>query len=208
MNIFSIPIVYEKIDVDIKQLANETINDSWQESWVTGNFLDGTELSKFKKIVDQKVNQYFKDCGFNNMDLTATTVWANHNNLGDNIFPHHHGQSLVAWNFYVSTPENSGDLYFINPVGNSSWDYVPLEHIDDVNGRFLYRLKPKEGHIVIFPGWLQHYVDPNKTQNIRTSITGDYHSKDFVEFLNTTSIHATRDLKNPNKYPKKEVNND
>jgi len=203
MNIFSVPLVYEKIDIDLEQLTRETMDNIWQVLWVTGTFPDNTELSKFKKIVDQKVNQFFEDCGFNNIELAPTTVWTNHNNLADNIFPHHHGQSLVAWNFYVTTPENSGDLHFINPVGNSSWDYVPTNNINDINGRFLYKIKPKEGYIAIFPGWLQHYVDPNKTNSTRTSISGDYHSKDFAEFLNTTSIHATRDLTDPNSRSKK-----
>jgi hypothetical protein len=204
LNLFPCPILYIEAPVDVSKINSELKND-WQSTWIRGEFTEGTELYKFKKFVIDTAHSYFNNCGFNDVQLRSTNVWLNNNHYGDYIQPHHHGAMLVSWSYYLNTDEDTGDIIFIDPKGNNSWSYfTTLQlHPDKINGTYLYKISPKPNHIVIFPGWLQHLVEPNKSKNmVRTSISGDLHTKDFVDYYETASTHAQRDLSNHTNRPK------
>jgi len=96
----------------------------------------------------------------------------------------------------VSVPENSGDIVFVDPKGNNSWDYFTASQIEKskLNGKYIFSVKPKINHILIFPSWVQHYVEPNKSNNARISMSGDYHCEDYVNYYDNLSVHSTRDI--------------
>lgn len=207
LNLFNCPVLYVEAPVDMQRIHSE-MNTDWQETWIRGEFADNTEMYKLKKFVVDTAHEYFDQCGFKDIELRSTNVWLNNNEHGDYIHPHHHGVTLVTWSYYLNTDVDTGDIVFIDPKGNNSWSYLTAlqMHPDKVNGAYLYRVTPKPNHVIMFPGWLQHLVEPNKSKSvIRKSITGDFHTKEFVDYYETTSIHAQRDLLNPNNRPKEQL---
>jgi uncharacterized protein (TIGR02466 family) len=86
---------------------------------------------------------------------------------------HDHGGVIVACVYYVKAPENSGDLLLIDPRGSVNWDW---ESKDGFDGAKYKRVKPKEGKLVIFPGYVLHAVDPNNSKEERVSIAINIHN--------------------------------
>ena len=81
----------------------------------------------------------------------------------------------IAFSAYVKVPKNSGNLILIDPrirrVKNRSDRFI--KSFDNPFTHSMYFLNPSEGKFVIFPSYLEHYVEPNLTQETRISISGN-----------------------------------
>jgi len=81
--------------------------------------------------------------------------WFNINRPGEYNKWHQHfpdGESCVL---YIKVPKNSGDIVFRKDT----------EHLT---------ITPKEGMIIIFPGWLEHQVLENKSSDTRISLATNF----------------------------------
>ena len=153
--------------------------NDWKTQWNNDTLMPGLKL-----FVDQQVNEYFKACGFKGTELEEYSVWLNQLEPGGrHVVPHNHGLALVGWVYYVDVTADSGDIVFLNPKGNNSWDYFyhPERPNRSPDHDFVHRIQPKSGDLVIFPGWLSHYVEPNTSKRTRISIAGEYHVRGFME---------------------------
>ena len=72
---------------------------------------------------------------------------------------HHHGDSDVAWVYYVRVPEDSGLLVLSQFQGWTS--KVDISHC------------PVVGQLVMIPGWMVHRVTKNFNDVPRISIAGN-----------------------------------
>lgn len=102
--------------------------------------------------------------------------------------PHHHlGLDLVGV-YWVTVPENSGDLLLIDPRGQVPWVWEePLVTPDNQwrTGRAYLRYKPKVGTLVLFPSYLFHSVETNLSNETRISIVMDVRVRfDNVDYAN------------------------
>jgi len=104
--------------------------------------------------------------------------WLNVNQKGNFNPPHAHPGNDYSGCYYVSFPENSGLIHFLdprpqhrfsspNPQSKENENWYRSDNPYDTS---LFTYKIKEGKIVIFPSWLTHYVDPNPTDSLRISI--------------------------------------
>jgi len=96
--------------------------------------------------------------------LRLTELWANVNHYKDFNGAHTHG-GYVSGVFYLATPENSGNLVLCNPNVRSD---VTLFRSDN------YCIKPQELACIIFPSWLEHYVEPNLSDEPRISMSFNF----------------------------------
>jgi hypothetical protein len=80
---------------------------------------------------------------------------------------HDHGNVVIAAVYYISTPENCGDLLLVDPRSASNWNRETDKGIDGVRYK---RITPKEGKLVLFPGYVSHMVEPNRSNQIRISL--------------------------------------
>lgn len=92
---------------------------------------------------------------------------------------HSHYSSHLTGIYYVSVPENSGDLLLYETRGSIHpiWKDKHVEHIDKYGrtGRVIYKMKPEEGTLVLFPSYLIHGVDTNCSNYDRISVPFDVH---------------------------------
>lgn len=98
--------------------------------------------------------------------VEVAECWANVNYSGAWNVPHTHGTPWAA-NYYVRTQSNGkhlGAIWFINPVS------VPKNFWQ----RQQIRIEPEEGEIIIFPGALMHYVEPNLSEDRRIGVAFNF----------------------------------
>lgn len=108
-----------------------------------------------KSVVSGILNEY------NIRDFTVQSMWANVNGYGSFNYHHTH-EGYLSGVFYLKVPTNSGRLVFTNPAVRS--DGHPIRS-------FNYPITPQPLALIVFPSWLEHYVEPNESSESRVSIS-------------------------------------
>ena len=129
----------------------------------------------FATIVDEiesHIKQYWEHLRYS-PDFTPYihNMWANVVNTGGNQNEHNHGAFPLAGVFYISLEEDMGDFYFIEPdellisqqpINEQIWGSV-----------FRQSVKNTTGDLMIFPGWMKHGTEKNKTNKPRIAVGFD-----------------------------------
>lgn len=93
--------------------------------------------------------------------------WVNIHDRGGFNFQHMHEGCLLSGTFYLQVPEGSGSLVFKDPrpgVLNAYAKGGGANAYKDV------QLHPKPGLLVLFPHWLEHFVEPHDSDIPRICI--------------------------------------
>ena len=94
-----------------------------------------------------------------------------------NFFMHNHRMNHLSAVYYVNVDDKSGDIDFVDPRSNLG--FLDLNNYANLN---IHRVHPVPGMLVLFPGWLLHYVHPNKSNIIRQVIATNIKVKDEHTF--------------------------
>ena len=93
--------------------------------------------------------------------------WINLHDRGGFNFSHMHEGTLLSGSFYVKVPSGSGQFVFRDPrpgvIHGSVKGAVPNGHAD-------VHLTPSAGLLVLFPCWMEHYVEPHDSDEPRITI--------------------------------------
>jgi uncharacterized protein (TIGR02466 family) len=98
------------------------------------------------------------------------SCWANVNGPGASNVVHTHPHCFLSGVYYVQADPDSGHVFFLDPrpaapmiappvSGHTAWTYNQV------------RYEPKPGRMQIFPSWLQHGVEPNRSTKDRVCIS-------------------------------------
>ena len=183
-------IVYGKdVQLDNNQLARDIINWSNQDKGVSKTNYKGwhstTDMAikpEYSQLVSElKIMQ--KEI-YNNEHLDRHAklgnMWANINPPGGMNMPHIHPNSLFSGVYYVKAQPNCGRLKLMDPrpgvqtmmpirkPGNPGKDFWREIHMEAVPGR-----------IIMFPAWLWHSVEENKSNDIRISVSFNFVQNGF-----------------------------
>lgn len=171
-NIFQVPIwgcvlkntQYHSIDY-IKYINNlknttETVSKSNFGGWQSHSNLDKHGIfleliSTINTISNEILSEYTEE------KYNITSLWANINDKY-HCNAHHTHDGILSGVFYLQTPENSGKIVFVNPAIRSE---------DSLLAKRGYPVTPEPLSLIIFPSWLQHYVEPNMSEESRISIS-------------------------------------
>jgi uncharacterized protein (TIGR02466 family) len=112
------------------------------------------------------------DFALRQMGVTQTDYrlesWINIHDRGGFNFLHMHDGCLLSGAFYLQVPPGSGCLSFRDPrpgVVNSPFKGA------GANGHGDVQLTPEAGLAVLFPNWLEHYVEPHDNDIPRISLS-------------------------------------
>ena len=106
-------------------------------------------------------------------ELRLKGYWFSVNSYGDHTTLHNHRDSVLSGVFYVDIPdENMGKINF-ERSDDISYFLPPLESYNNFTGeRASYQ--PETGRVLIFPSWLKHSVDTNRSKKNRISVSFNY----------------------------------
>jgi uncharacterized protein (TIGR02466 family) len=93
--------------------------------------------------------------------------WINLHDRGGFNFLHLHEGSLLSGSFYLAVPPGSGALVFRDPRPGVIHGYVKGPQ---PNGYADVHLAPRPGLLVLFPYWLEHYVEPHESDELRITM--------------------------------------
>jgi len=159
-------------NIDYKRTAS---NDGFMS--MDSNVLESPELLHFKKEIDKKINIYFH--GVCNYDYKArpelSSSWVVVHRPGDFALEHYHCNAVISGIWYLKTPENCGDICFVNP-GNQPFGSMLVFDVKEHNNinAHDFSIKPKKDAMYLFPAQLKHYVRRNESEDTRISLAFNY----------------------------------
>lgn len=120
---------------------------------------------KILSSVKDNAAEYFPN--FFRFNPVLTRGWVNRQNPGQQLALHDHGGTLMACSYYIKSADNCGDLLLVDPRGGVNWEWIQEGNISGIKYK---RITPKEGKLVIFPAYVLHMVEINKSQQTRISL--------------------------------------
>ncbi|MGH8216612.1 MAG: TIGR02466 family protein, partial [Rhodanobacteraceae bacterium] len=97
----------------------------------------------------------------------ALQSWVNLHDRGGFNFLHVHEGCLLSGSFYLQVPPGSGPFVFRDPRPGVVHGYVKGAV---PNGYSDIRLAPEAGLLVLFPSWMEHFVEPHASDEPRIAI--------------------------------------
>jgi len=188
--IFSDFFYKENLNIDIKFLETylKEVMDVDEGRTVSNyggyqsNNLDNNEYTfPLLEKVSENIQKVSNIIGIKKQGLKLHNFWLNINSKKDFNLPHVHPQSIISGVFYIKSPPNCGNLMLKNrnaDLVKSYFDYWHLKEETDYAMNEItsqsWRIVPEENHLIIFPSWVEHYVEPNESDQERISISFNY----------------------------------
>jgi len=168
---------------EVAAAINKTIRDRLEEmrasaperlpgaSWQSGYSLH--RLDEFSDLVEciqattQEVLSFLK---IGSQAFEITGCWANVHGRGASHGVHSHPNNFLSGVYYVQTQEGADTINFHDPRVQTAIIRPPVTQLTaDNTDQVVVRVR--NGTLLLFPAWLPHSVDPNRSDPERTSIS-------------------------------------
>ena len=175
-------IVYGKdVQLDNNQLTQDIVNWSNQDKGVSKTNYKGwhstTDMHtkpEYQQLVTELLRMQKEIYDNEHIDRHARlgNMWANINPTDGMNQPHIHPNSLFSGVYYVKSQPNAGRLKIYDP--RPGVQFIMPTRKPGNPGKDMWRdanIEPVVGRIIMFPAWLWHAVEPNKSNDIRISVS-------------------------------------
>ena len=149
------------------------INKSNIKGWHSKDFnLNDKEPQNFITFILSSIEQIMNDMNWEKEKQTAkiNNMWAIINTGGSTNLRHQHGNSTISGAYYVRAPIDSGDIVFYDPRPAPVYSHPNVVSPNVLNAQ-VNGISPKEGALVLFPSYLDHSVNENKSNKERIVIS-------------------------------------
>ena len=126
----------------------------------------------FVNSIAGNLNVVFKDMGWNlkDQETKITSMWSIINKKNASNERHIHSNNYISAAYYVKAPNNCGDIVFHDPRSEATFRHPKISKLNRLNSN-VFMIEPKAGLLVLFPSYLYHSVDLNKTDEERIVIS-------------------------------------
>jgi uncharacterized protein (TIGR02466 family) len=144
--------------------AGRTVRQGWNSGDMA--VLERPDFAVLKRAIGAACTTVLGEMGRSNVAFSLQS-WINMHDRGGFNFLHMHEGSLLSGSFYLCVPPGSGAFVFRDPrpgvLHGSIKGGVPNGHAD-------VHLTPSAGLLVLFPCWMEHYVEPHDSDEPRITI--------------------------------------
>lgn len=180
-HIFSSFIYTDQLDLDNVALEkvcytheknNPTVYASNEGGWQSSSLNYKLEFTELFDAIQIKCNQLHCDLGFKKeRSPQIGNFWININRESNSNNPHSHPGSFYSGVYYIKAAKKAGAISLMHPVDGYQYT-VPYGMSDRLSGfnQHGWLEEPVAGKLIIFPSWIFHHVQPNKSGSDRISI--------------------------------------
>ncbi len=144
--------------------AGRTVRRGWNSEEMT--VLERPDFAPLKQAIRAACASALGEMGQGQAAFSLQS-WVNMHDRGGFNFSHMHEGTLLSGSFYLKVPPGSGQFVFRDPrpgvIHGSVKGAVPNGHGD-------VHLTPGAGLLVLFPCWMEHYVEPHESDEPRITI--------------------------------------
>jgi uncharacterized protein (TIGR02466 family) len=140
------------------------------------NTIEDFQMTNLSAYIEKHVRNYIKMIdAWEPMPNKLAHSWINLVSKDQWQDWHQHHDATISGTYYYQTSGSDGDIIFRTPN-----QFVELELFSlGTMVRKQHTITPKNGKIVLFPGWLSHKVDRNTSDTTRISISFNYLRDNF-----------------------------
>ena len=141
--------------------------------WHSKHFnLQNESIKNFIKSINPKIGGAISDMGWDikNQTVKITNMWSIINKQNSFNERHHHGNSALSAAYYVKADKDSGNIVFYDPRPAFTFSHPDNSHVNDLNAQ-IKSITPKSGMLILFPSYLEHSVEPSKSDQDRIVIS-------------------------------------
>ena len=182
INAFSTPIylsevkgstfdnVQEEIESCLDKL-NMRMNDDWGKTHYMSdpNFVEHLfekySLNSLMDAIDRHLKRYMKQIGYPLKKYHYDSSWVALFEPTNYGHIHDHGAVDISGVYYHKTNGKDGKIFFESPNTNLASSRA-FNHLSNS-----MTCEPKEGRILLFPGWMKHGIKMNETDETRISLS-------------------------------------
>lgn len=141
----------------------------WQSDTLS---IPNAQIELLVDAVIQRVSALKSRLGFkDDVKIYLNNLWININQKSSFNRPHVHPGSILSGTYYVDCDINSGNIVFKHPSMGHQYSLKEDSIIDFTEfNAATWSVRPEIGKLIIFPSWLEHYVEPNVSDRERISI--------------------------------------
>lgn len=151
------------------------------EGWQSGHDLHTLpELHGLVSYVKTAVASVLDFLRVGHEGFEITGCWANIYAPGVAHRMHHHPNNYLSGVYYVQTQEGAETINFHDPRHQTGIIRPPATVLTAENTDQVV-VRVKKGTLLIFPAWLPHSVDPNKSRKIRVSVSFNVMFSSYAE---------------------------
>jgi len=197
LNLFPLTVAQDKIIIDEKErelLVNEikgmqSDNHKGSYAWTGDRYgyeflFENPLFENLSKKISDPIIKYLQllEINTDQLDIYYQRSWATYTKTEQNINFHTHSQSNISFAYYLLKPKESGGIIFKsnelqNEIAKNIFTSSKLEKslIKKANAynsdKSVFDLE--QDSIIIFPSKTPHATMPNKSGQVRISISGD-----------------------------------
>ncbi len=140
------------------------------ESWQSDHGLH--ELDQFREVVgcineaSESVLEYLK---VGHASFKITGCWANVSAPGAGHRVHNHPNNYLSGVYYVRMGQGADTINFLDPRPQTAIMRPPVTELTAENTEQVV-VNVKDGMLLMFPAWLQHSVESNRSDRTRISL--------------------------------------
>jgi len=183
---FPVAVYDEVLDCDIASLRTRARqiyelhykeNISYPNGYTTFN--QGVDLKPvFPDLcekIDAAAHRFAERLGMNlqTHQISMADFWINFNNKHCHHEMHNHTNSFISGAFYIHSPKNGGSFVIYDPKVTMRMYEPPFVKDDAANFKQV-SYTPTENVLILFPSYLMHSVETNRSEETRISISFNY----------------------------------
>ena len=158
---------------ELKSKDSEGLKRSNFKGWHSNNFdLNEPKPKEFVNSIQTPLKELFNDMEWDlfKQKVKITSMWSIINTKEAFNGRHIHGNNHISAAYYVKAPEKCGNIVFYDPRSAPVFNHPIIKKPNKLNSDS-HSIKPKEGLLVLFPSYLHHSVDFNKSNDERVVIS-------------------------------------
>ncbi len=133
--------------------------------------LEEPELKSIKDAVQEALNVYAQEVMGITQTLFVTQSWTLVNNPNVGMHGHSHSNSLISGSlYYCELPQPVASMFFDRHNTYQQLQLNPEQEKQNIFNTPLNVVTPETGEVILFSSGLQHFVEPNTSNQPRYSI--------------------------------------
>tara|TARA_B100001250_G_scaffold388261_1_gene386372 strand:+ start:156 stop:740 length:585 start_codon:yes stop_codon:yes gene_type:complete len=167
--------VFDKVQEEIGDSLSKVdfrFNDSFGDTHFLSdptfqeNYIEKHSLDSLSSVIKQNVENYMINIGnTTEIKYRIASSWIALFKPGHYGHLHDHGITDISGVYYYKTNGKDGNIFFESP-NNNLVSSIPFNHLSHS-----VTYDPQEGVLLLFPGWLKHGINKNKTDETRISLS-------------------------------------
>ncbi len=171
--LFSVPVYQASVEHDFTNEINfisslELIKAKTNSVSKYVSVLDNTELEFCKKVCQEHLDIYIKNTLDCKQEFYITNSWIARSKPGESHHVHFHPNSIVSGVLYLQAFENCGNIILHHKSSlRQNFDFSYDLNSYNIFNSQTWRYSVKTGNILIFPSWVNHSVEENRSDKDR-----------------------------------------